>query len=473
MEKGHNVIIFYYTEDKTNMPLHIKYLLEDENGSYKCLDENSKEQEFDGKALKFTQFSSIDSTEARGSTKDISLIDYEGYAVQYYQVQNYVATAGENSYTTQRQSLMNVIGKDGGSVSVTLAGVNDSDVKSQEIWIYYTKKSYPVKVTYELKVSENIQANAPERVAAWVESLKSALGSDKLIPSNDTDVKKITYKNETYYTKYQYIDTDQKYNSTYTAEAPTLAGFNLAGNPTQSILVKVEDDTDPKKNVISYSYTIVENVMFYYKAVFPDDEANHPIVLNINQQSVEVGARPTTTAEAQITADKYVFAGWYTDPECKNAVTEPSADTDAPVLSGEQNQKLKPMGANVDTTYYAKYVYQRGSLKISTSFASEADSDETQSFTFVIKGADSHNSDIELEVCIEGAGSKTIQDLPVGNYTIEQTDWSWRYDGKSGESQETKAEVKYKSTTTVEYQQTMNETKWLDGNGYKDNVFDD
>ncbi len=70
-------------------------------------------------------------------------------------------------------------------------------------------------------------------------------------------------------------------------------------------------------------------------------------------------------------------------------------------------------------------------------------------------------------MCINGEGSKLIKDLPIGNYKVEQTDWSWRYDGTADMNT-----VKVREETPiVEFAEEMTNSKWLDGNCYKDNKF--
>ena len=74
------------------------------------------------------------------------------------------------------------------------------------------------------------------------------------------------------------------------------------------------------------------------------------------------------------------------------------------------------------------------------------------------------------EVTIEGNGTQTIYELPVGEYTIEEdTGWSWRYTADNG----TAATLSASSPTgEITCTNTSNNNKWLNGfSGVVRNVF--
>jgi uncharacterized repeat protein (TIGR02543 family) len=214
--------------------------------------------------------------------------------------------------------------------------------------------------------------------------------------------------------------------------------------------------------------------MFYFKAVFPKEATgiSSDAPLSINEMSVTINTRPAQSVTAQADYENYRFIGWYKDKACTIPVT--NTETTDIVTSdpsdSNNNNKLLPLASNVDVTYYAKYDYKRGDLTITNTFAEGETPDNTQGFEYIIQGADEgYNSWVNLKVCIVGAGSQTIKDLPIGSYTVTQTGWSWRYDK---DTKITKT-VNVVSTPTKEvtFTQTMSNTKWLDGNGYLDNNF--
>lgn len=108
-------------------------------------------------------------------------------------------------------------------------------------------------------------------------------------------------------------------------------------------------------------------------------------------------------------------------------------------------------------------------LTVTKSGASELD--EYQTFLFDIKGkAGTAAADVDLTVAIQGNASITITDLPLGTYTVsEQTDWSWRYEVDGAAVREMTFTTS--AGMTAIFDNTRNETKWLDGNTHCTNVF--
>ena len=247
----------------------------------------------------------------------------------------------------------------------------------------------------------------------------------------------------------------------------------------------VADDDSFRKNSISFVYTEREEVMFYYHAVISDkDETQVPSadiakLLSLNQEAAEVGVAPenavTAKAESQETMELdgdfvpvYRFEGWYYDRECMKPV-------EASCLADGDRYTIKyPFGAREDQHFYAKYDYVRGDLTV-TAAPSEGAPEELhgQSFEVRIVGVDEGKNDwIDMTIALNGYGSKTIRSLPVGHYRVIQTDWAWRFD--TDKPSDTKTVTVLENTPAkVEFLQKLVRTKWLDGNGYREIIFDE
>lgn len=95
--------------------------------------------------------------------------------------------------------------------------------------------------------------------------------------------------------------------------------------------------------------------------------------------------------------------------------------------------------------------------------------DEKQSFIFNVKGKD-NNIDLDVVIAIEDnekSGSITINDLPIGKYTVtEKTSWSWRYTPDKASK-----DVNLKEDNTVKFVNTRAKTLWLNGCAYTENKF--
>ena len=433
-DEANNVITFYYKEDNINMPYYVKYMIEDDNGT--------ETQEIDGKPVKFREINYINAVGEKGNTISVLLNSYLGYKVNSYKEISYCD--GNNNEEIRQEGALNYINDSTSSLSISL----DNNINSKEINIYYLKTTYPVKVIYEISSDDNA------KIAEWNETILAA--DPTLIHDGD----EINYNGNIYYKQFYKIEKDQKYNTTFSESAPTLGGFRLSGSQQKSIIVL--DDDSFSKNKIDFIYTVVEDIMFYYNAVIPDGSSTKVAdpddlkLLSINQESVEIGVRPQMV-KAEEENPLYNFIGWYTDRDCTNPVSDN-------VLSGTKRNELTPMGSNVDVSYYAKYDYKRGDLDL---IVTESD-DENQCFEFVIKGKDENNEWLELKVCIQGNGKKTIRDLPIGEYTITQTDWSWRYTSSPDNAS---VVIEESDPQSVTFNESMSNNKWLDGNAYKDNNF--
>ncbi len=90
--------------------------------------------------------------------------------------------------------------------------------------------------------------------------------------------------------------------------------------------------------------------------------------------------------------------------------------------------------------------------------------DENQSFIFTVEGMG-----ITLDVVINGNGSVTIQDLPIGNYTVtENTNWSWRYTPADDSQTIT---LVANSKNEVSFANTRSRMYWLSGDSINENQY--
>lgn len=94
-------------------------------------------------------------------------------------------------------------------------------------------------------------------------------------------------------------------------------------------------------------------------------------------------------------------------------------------------------------------------------------STERQSYIFHVTGP--NNFSMDIVIC--GDGSKTIKNLPVGEYTVtENESWSWRYDASAPSYSVTAADI-VNGQATVAVVNTRSNPYWLNGGNYAHNVF--
>jgi fibro-slime domain-containing protein len=114
--------------------------------------------------------------------------------------------------------------------------------------------------------------------------------------------------------------------------------------------------------------------------------------------------------------------------------------------------------------------------------ASGANKKETQSTLYHISGSVQSENDFSMDVAIPGNGSVTIQNLPVGTYTVtEKTNWSWRYTLKDIAAQTDTQAVREKNSIyfaltedgeTVTFTNARSNPYWLSGDCYAANQWD-
>ena len=196
-----------------------------------------------------------------------------------------------------------------------------------------------------------------------------------------------------------------KYGEVVSESAISIPGYTAVDPTAQTLVIKIEESNEAKLNIITFYYEENEAVIRY---VVVGPAGCGTVSLPSETVKVLSGTAIGSTATA---AKGYRFVGWYRDEACSQKIGD-----------AEKFQPEKPDGAWTDVTYYAKFEPATADLTIKKEGWSTTD--ENQSYIFDITGPEG----LKLTVTINGNGSVTIKDLPIGEYTVtERTDWSWRY----------------------------------------------
>lgn len=108
-------------------------------------------------------------------------------------------------------------------------------------------------------------------------------------------------------------------------------------------------------------------------------------------------------------------------------------------------------------------------LTIKKEAAKDTKIDENQTFVFTVKGTDEYTKGVNTQVIIEGDGSVTLKDLPVGKYTVtEDTNWSWRYNPTKNDQP---VNADNTAQQTVTFVNSLDNNKWLSFLNRVTNVF--
>ena len=275
-----------------------------------------------------------------------------------------------------------------------------------ELKLYYTRNSYPYQVRY----------------------LEQGTGKQLADPKDGTG----------------------KYGQVISESAIDIANYTAVAPTSQTLNIRIEESsTEAKLNIITFYYTENEATINYV-AVGPDGATDFGSV-NPTSETVKVLSGKAQGSTATANAPTFRFVGWYSDADCTQSVDSNWVD---------ENNKLTPVKAGdawTDTTYYAKFEYNRTDLKI-TKKATPYDANDM--FIFTVK----HGDEVVAKVALKAGESVTIKDLTVGEtYTVtEDTSWSWRYSPESA----TYSIPLAPTGNEVTVNNTLNNNNWLGASSY-------
>lgn len=371
----------------------------------------------------------------------------------------------------------------------------DPDTESNVIVFYYTKDDIHAyyKITH---YTENLAKDAQGNTT-WTEYASSqAVGNigdnysadPMTIPGFTYDVTvtgtvvsgkltanglelKLYYKRNSYPYQVRYLEQGTgtplnlpkngmgKYGEIISESAIDIMDYEVVGDTAKTLNIQIEEGADAKLNVITFYYKEKE-VTINYEVVGPGGcgkvtpEKETVKVLS----GTVVGSTPTAN-------DNFRFVGWFTDKACTTPVNSDCVDSYNKFIPTKVHNK------NVAATYYAKFEYDLADLTITKSGAQAID--EHQTFIFHVKGVDTDDrtKDISLDVVIEGNGSITLKDLPIGSYVVtEDISWSWRYTPNGGA--EKTITLSATEENEVTFENNRDKDKWLDNSAYVENKFD-
>jgi hypothetical protein len=138
-----------------------------------------------------------------------------------------------------------------------------------------------------------------------------------------------------------------------------------------------------------------------------------------------------------------------------------------------QKHKLnppKPMGVTngMNIYYYAKFVPTISSLTIQNKGVAAYEADQAMIYQVVGSGYD--GTPVSMIVTVIGDGSVTIDNLPIGSYTVsEQGDWSWRYAAPKDSTQDGSGTIVLQEDADeniILFTYSTPNTQWLSDNDY-------
>lgn len=233
-----------------------------------------------------------------------------------------------------------------------------------------------------------------------------------------------------------------KYGAVVSEKAATIDGYNCVSNLSQSIVLR----PDNSQNEIIFYYEPLQYTVEYRVWAYNGGTLDNTLEV-VEGNNAFRGSVPTAKSG-------YTFVGWYQDAECTIPVGEKGTVDDATGQLKPERSKLLP--APQTNVFYARFKAVYGNVTIERK-ATEDESNGDGTYVYRLTSKD--NPAYVVEVTVPTGGSTTVNDLPCGDYTVEQVNsWSWRYaDGAQTVT------VKESQTETVTFDGVAVKEKWLTG----------
>lgn len=421
--KDENIFTFYYMKDDEHGAYSIEYYLQNLDGTtyrratYFTNTADLFVKDADGNFVLDTDGNKIPN--AINSGDEFEILDYDGYdyikaEVIYHNDKGEVARTEETTATTVRGEL---------------------DVNGLTIKLYYNRKQYDYRIEYR-DISTNVVIETVETGTKMLDSVIEHTAVDTITEAGII---------------YNYVTNGE-------TDADKLA------SKTKSLMIRVPIPDDPDTtdvnefkdpNVLVFYYAQKQYTIHYVPVCTDPDRTGFGALSLFSEIAPSDANLSGSTATA---ATGYRFKGWYSDKECKNLLSEWPYYKPASITPD----------ANDACYYYALFEPILTTLTITKETVNMPDG-ANHSFVFSIVGEDTNNKHINLTVTINGSGSLTIENLPIGEYTVtELTGWSYQY---TADLTAQTVEAVENVSGTCKFKNTYKGSDWLGGEDSVDNDF--
>lgn len=412
--------------------------------------------------------------------------------------ENYVGTVTENGNTTYRGNKLvisfKVQPKDGflggnDVITNTSAGIYENGSAQTPVMTFEQPKvNVPIKKVTVTATDKNVYLKGEVTADQLKDGAKISVGGVELDLSKATDTEK-PYGLEAWQTKYVNITVEVKDNAgnvisdkladltddtTYTVTV-TVSPKTTVPTSTEGTKAKEQSGTnDPKAkiNVFKPELTFKDSTAYYGETVPTGND------FSANKVSEVWKHNTTEDSSVTMTGEKPTLDISYTPNESKLKDGKYTKQ-DVPVAA---TVKINTENVNKHTTFlHQNCTPDCGWAAPTTPNGDPAFLIHVKTCTLTITkqgGADGEPYVFDIckdgekysEVTIVGDGSENIEELPVGEYTIEEDiGWSWRYSPKYGDSAALTAQ---NPTGSITCTNTKTKDQWLNGfSNVEKNIF--
>ena len=206
-----------------------------------------------------------------------------------------------------------------------------------------------------------------------------------------------------------------EYGSQLTLDFVPLTGYKISGITIESggTLVEKVDSGTVEKTIDKDMDFVVQSAPIAYTIRFNKnaDKATG----TMNNMSMTYGDKKNLTAN-QFVCEGYTFRGW--------------AETSDGTVKYQDKQEVAKL-TDVDGTIIDLYaVWELNTFSLTIVTNNTVDTEQT--YLITVNGSTVDQEEIKLVIAMNAQDSKTISDLPAGEYTVsDQENWSWRYNKQS------------------------------------------
>lgn len=292
--------------------------------------------------------------------------------------------------------------------------------------------------------------------------------------AHETDLTKYEWEIPEGMTLYPLLDSDTTYKVSCSVTSTNRTTNNSYEDSSETIhvfkpVITFKDSVIDLGETADYDDNLVEGIIWIHDSVKFDSEVMGTApTLAYSYNPIEAAFTEDTPVQVTVTS-KSDGVRVLTDQDISQYVTfyRKKCSFNSCDNYGTGDATLVETDSNGKRVNFVVHI-GKFDLKICKEGA-DTELDKNQTFLFRVTGPNS----FKMDVAVVGNGSVVIKSLPVGEYTVtELISWSWRYEPEE-KSYMVNIKDAEEGVVTITVTNSRENKKWLDGNSYCQNVWDE